>query len=307
MSNNNIVPTVVISDNQRMPVMGLGTGDMVTFGEVVKNAIIEGIKAGYRHFDTASSYGTEDALGDAVEEALKLGLIGSRDELFITSKLWFTDAHPDRVIPALKKSLGLLKLEYLDLYLIHMPISAKPGNSLFPPKEDIIPLDLKGVWAAMEECRKLGIAKSIGVSNFPVRTLESLLSVATVPPCLNQVEMSVTCQQKEVREYCKEKGIFVTAYSPLGNAGSAWGSNRILDNEILINIAKSHGKSVAQVALRWLHEQGVGFIARSFNKDRMKQNLEIFDWSLTQDDLEKISQIKQIRVNEDNHLSQYVA
>ncbi|KAI9070960.1 hypothetical protein K1719_047076 [Acacia pycnantha] len=269
MSNNNIVPTVVLSDNNSMPVMGLGTGDMVTFGEVVKNAIIEGIKAGYRHFDTASSYGTEDALGDAIEEALKLGLIGSRDELFITSKLWFTDAHPDRVIPALKKSLGLLKLEYLDLYLIHMPISAKPGNSLFPPKEDITPLDLKGVWAAMEECRKLGLAKSIGVSNFPVRTLESLLSVATVPPCLNQVEMSATCQQKELREYCKQK--------------------------------------VAQVALRWLYEQGVGFIARSFNKDRMKQNLEIFDWSLTQDDLEKISQIKQIRVHEDSYLFQYVA
>ncbi|KAI9080950.1 hypothetical protein K1719_037111 [Acacia pycnantha] len=307
MSNNNIVPTVVLSDNNSMPVMGLGTGDMVTFGEVVKNAIIEGIKAGYRHFDTASSYGTEDALGDAIEEALKLGLIGSRDELFITSKLWFTDAHPDRVIPALKKSLGLLKLEYLDLYLIHMPISAKPGNSLFPPKEDITPLDLKGVWAAMEECRKLGLAKSIGVSNFPVRTLESLLSVATVPPCLNQVEMSATCQQKELREYCKQKGIVVTAYSPLGTATSAGGSSRILDNEILINIAKSHGKSVAQVALRWLYEQGVGFIARSFNKDRMKQNLEIFDWSLTQDDLEKISQIKQIRVHEDSYLFQYVA
>lgn len=307
MSNNKIVPTVVLSNNQSMPVMGLGTGDMATFGEVVKNAIIEGIKAGYRHFDTASSYGTEQDLGNAIEEALKLGLIGSRDELFITSKLWFTDAHPDRVIPALKKSLGLLKLEYLDLYLIHLPLSAKPSDQLFPPKEDITPLDVKGVWAAMEECQKLGLAKSIGVSNFPVRTLESLLSVATIPPCLNQVEMNATCQQKELREYCKQNGILVTAYSPLGTASAASGGNRILDNEILIDIAKSHGKSVAQVALRWLYEQGVGFVVRSFNKDRIKQNLEIFDWSLTQDDLEKISQIKQIRVNEDNPLFEYIA
>ncbi|XP_028803153.1 non-functional NADPH-dependent codeinone reductase 2-like [Neltuma alba] len=302
------IPRFVLSGNDRMPVIGLGSGAFEIPGGVVKTAIIEAIKVGYRHFDTASLYGTEQPIGEAIEEALKLGLLGSRDELFITSKLWLTDAHPDRVLPALQKSLGLLMLEYLDLYLIHMPVSAKPeSNSLFPSKENIAELDIKGVWGAMEECKKLGLTKSSGVSNFPVRTLESLLSVATIPPCLNQVEMNPTCQQKELREYCKGKGIPITAYSPLGAPGSAWGNNRILDNEVLIGIGKSHGKTVPQVALRWLYEQGVGFIAKSFTKERMKQNLDIFDWSLTQNDLEKINQIKQMRFNQENPLFEYIA
>ncbi|XP_028803125.1 NAD(P)H-dependent 6'-deoxychalcone synthase-like [Neltuma alba] len=306
--SSNSVPGVNLSDHQVMPVIGLGTGDFQSTAEAVKTAVIEAIKVGYRHLDCASVYGTEQPLGEAIDEALKLGLIGSRDELFITTKLWFTDCHSDRVVPALKKSLGLLKLEYLDLYLIHLPVSSKTEDSgIYPSKENIEPLDVKGVWGAMEECEKLGLTKSIGVSNFPVRTLESLLSVATVPPCLNQVEMNPTCQQKELREYCKEKGILVTAYSPLGAPGTGWGNNRIVDNEILIEIAKSHGKSVAQVALRWLYEQGVSFVPKSYNKERMKQNLEIFDWSLTQNDLDKISQIKQIRLNQENPLFPYVA
>ncbi|KAK4276327.1 hypothetical protein QN277_019288 [Acacia crassicarpa] len=129
----------------------------------------------------------------------------------------------------------------------------------------------------MEECQKLGLTKSIGVSNFPVKTLESLLSVATNTPSVNQVEMNPTCQQNELREYCKQKGILITAASPLGAPGTMRGDNRILDNEILIEIAKSLGKTVAQVSLRWLYEQGVSFIAKSYNKERMKQNLEIFD------------------------------
>ncbi|XP_054818093.1 non-functional NADPH-dependent codeinone reductase 2-like [Prosopis cineraria] len=307
MSDNN-TPRVVLPDGNSMPVIGLGTGAFQIPGEVTKMAVLEAIKAGYRHFDTASLYGTEQPLGEAIEEALKLGLVGSRDELFITSKLWFIDAHPDRVVPALQKSLWLLKLEYLDLYLIHMPFSAKPeSDGLFPSKENIAPLDMKGVWSAMEDCKKLGLAKSIGVSNFPVRTLESLLPVAAIHPCLNQVEMNPTCQQMELREYCKEKGILITAYSPLGAPGTRWGNNRILDNEILTDIAKSHGKSVAQVALRWLYEQGVGFIAKSYSKERMKQNLEIFDWSLTENDLDKISQVKQIRLNQENPVFEYVA
>ncbi|XP_054819237.1 non-functional NADPH-dependent codeinone reductase 2-like [Prosopis cineraria] len=306
--SRNKTPTVSLSGHQSMPMIGLGTGDFQSSGETVKTAVIEAIKVGYRHFDTASVYGTENALGEAIEEVLRLGLIGSRDELFITTKLWFTDCHSERVVPALQKSLGLLKLEYLDLYLIHLPVSSKSESiGIYPSKDNIEPLDVKGVWAAMEECKKLGLAKSIGVSNFPVKTLESLLSAATIPPCLNQVEMNPTCQQKELREYCKERGILITAYSPLGAPGTRWGNNRILDNEILIDIAKSHGKSVAQVALRWLYEQGVSFIAKSYNKERMKQNLEIFDWSLTEHDLEKISQIKQIRLNQENPLFEYVA
>ncbi|KAI9080945.1 hypothetical protein K1719_037106 [Acacia pycnantha] len=300
---DNKIPKMMLSNgHSSIPVIGLGTAAIEVPGEATKTAVIEAIKVGYRHFDTASAYGTEQVLGEAIEEALNLGLVASRGQLFITSKLWITDNHPHRVLPALQKSLALLKLEYLDLYLIHLPISMKTESSSFFPTKEIAELDIKGVWTAMEECQKLGLTKSIGVSNFSVNKLDTLLSVATIPPSVNQIEMNPTWQQKELREYCKQKDIVITAYSPLGASGARWGDNRILSNEILTDIAKSHGKTVAQVSLRWLYEQGVSFIAKSYNNERMKQNLEIFDWTLTENDLEKINQIKQMRANNEGPL-----
>lgn len=282
-----------------MPVIAFGTAAVTNNdGEITKVAVIEAIKSGYRHFDTASIYGSEEALGEAIEEALQLGLIGSRDELFITSKLWVTNNFPHLVLPALQKSLQTMKLEYLDLYLIHWPISVKPGNWELPYAEELITtFDLKGVWTAMEECQKLGLAKSIGVSNFTRKKLEDLLSFAIIPPSVNQVEMNPVWHQKKLKEYCEAKGIIITAFSPLGAKGASWGSNEVMDSEILKQIAEEHGKNIAQVCLRWLYEQGVTMAVKSYNKERMKQNLEIFDWSLTKDDHEKIDQIKQIRVN----------
>ncbi|KAI9080966.1 hypothetical protein K1719_037127 [Acacia pycnantha] len=286
-----------LSNDCSIPVIGFGTASMGD-RDATKTAVIEAIKLGYRLFDTASLYGTENSLGEAIEEALKQGLVGSREELFITSKLWITDNHAHLVVPALKKSLELLKLKYIDLYLIHWPISSKPGSAIVPTKETLVAFDMKGVWAAMEEALKLGLTKSIGVSNFSIKKLQNLLSFAKIPPSVNQVEMNPVFRQKKLREYCKEKGIVITGYSPLGAPGARRGSNRVVDNEILNDIAKSHGKTVAQVSLRWLYEQGVSFVVKSYNKERMKQNLEIFDWSLTESDLEKIShEIKQYRVS----------
>ncbi|XP_029125528.1 NAD(P)H-dependent 6'-deoxychalcone synthase [Cajanus cajan] len=256
---------------------------------------VEAIKLGYRHFDTAAQYGSECALGEAIAQALQLGLISSRKDLFITSKLWCSDNHPHLVLPALQKSLQSLKLDYLDLYLIHWPLSAKKWDIPYS-EECLVPFDLKGVWAAMEECHKLGLTKSIGVSNFSPKKLENLLSFATIPPSVNQVEMNIAWQQKNLREYCKAKGITVTAYSPLGAKGTKWDINRVLDHELTKQIAQAHGKTAAQVCLRWLFEQGVTFIPKSYNKDRLKQNIEIFDWSLTKDDHEKINQVKQDRM-----------
>nr|KYP32061.1 NAD(P)H-dependent 6'-deoxychalcone synthase [Cajanus cajan] len=314
------VPHVVLqssSNNCNMPVIGLGTAPSSSTD--TREAILEAIKTGYRHFDTASMYGSEQPLGEAIAEALQLGIIKSRDELFITSKLWCTENFPHLVLPALQKTLESLKLEYLDLYLIHWPISVKSGHWEMPfPEEALTSFDLKGVWKAMEECQKLGLTKSIGVSNFSCKKLENLLSFASIPPSVNQVEINLTWQQKKLRAYCQEKGIIITAYSPLGAPGSTWGSNNVVDNELLKEIAEAHGKSFAQknskmcfkivskwilyhiacicVSLRWLYEIGVTFAVKSYNKERMKQNLEIFDWSLTKDDYEKIDQIKQQRM-----------
>ncbi|KAJ9176320.1 hypothetical protein P3X46_011646 [Hevea brasiliensis] len=285
------------SGNRDMPVIGLGTAADPFIESAMRAAILDAISLGYRHFDTAAVYGSEKVLGEAIAEALKLGLIGSRQQLFITSKLWPTDAHSDLVVPALNNSLRKLQLEYLDLYLIHEPISSKPGKYEFQiPKEELQPMDYKSVWAAMEECQRLGLTKSIGVSNFSCKKLETLFASATIPPSVNQVELSPVWQQRKLIEFCKTHNVVVTAYSPLGAKGTNWGSNLVMDNQVLKEIAEKHGKTVAQVALRWIIEQGITLVVKSYKKERLKENMEIFEWELSKEDKDKISQIPQQRL-----------
>ncbi|GMI87474.1 hypothetical protein like AT1G59960 [Hibiscus trionum] len=281
-----------------IPLLGFGTAEY-PFGasiDTMKDTIIQAIKVGYRHFDTAALYQTEQPLGEAIVDALRLGIIESRDELFIASKLWCSDAHRNSVVPALQETLRSLKLEYLDLYLVHWPVSVKPGERDLPvKKEDLVPIDLNSVWEAMEECQVLGLTKSIGVSNFSCKKLKTILSTAKIPPAVNQVEMNPMWQQKKLRSFCKENGILVEVYAPLGAKGTLWGSNRVMESETLEEIARAKGKSVAQVCLRWAYEQGVCVLVKSFNKERMKQNLDIFDWKLSADELHKISQLPQCK------------
>ncbi|XP_074274475.1 non-functional NADPH-dependent codeinone reductase 2-like [Silene latifolia] len=281
----------------QIPVIGLGTAvDPPVPDDEIKSAVIRAIEVGFRHFDTAHKYRSEKPIGEAVQEALSTGLIQSRDELFITSKLWCGDAHPDLVVDALAKTLRNLKMEYIDLYLIHWPLSCQPGKYDFPIKEDdFLPMDFEGVWRAMEECQKLGLAKSIGVSNFSCKKLKDLLAVSKIPPAVNQVEVNPFWQQKKLIDLCKENGILVTAYSPLGAIGTFYGSNRVLESEVLQEIAKSKGKSIPQVCLRWAYEQGIAVVVKSFNRERMIENLTIFDWELSEEDHEKIQGIPQSR------------
>nr|CAB3484655.1 unnamed protein product [Digitaria exilis] len=181
-----------------------------------------------------------------------------------------------------------LKMDYVDLYLIHWPVAIKPGPPKLPyKKEDAVPFDLEGVWRAMEECHRLGLAKAIGVSNFTTRHLDRVLAVATVPPAVNQVELNPVWQQRTLRAYCADKGIHVAAYSSLGGQNWDGTGNAVLESEVLAGIAKARGKSVAQ---------GVTSIVKTYKKDRLKQNLEIFDWELTEEDRLKISQIPQKKV-----------
>ncbi|KAL7260165.1 hypothetical protein ACSBR1_005936 [Camellia fascicularis] len=284
------------STNATIPLLGFGTAAW-PFGaskEIMKESIMNALKLGYRHFDAAAVYQSEQTLGEAIAQALQLGLIQSRTELFITSKLWCSDAHPDRVLPALQNTLQRLGLEYLDLYLIHFPISLKSGGYEVPfSDKDLCPMDFKSVWEAMEECHKLGLSKHIGVSNFSCKKLQQLLLKSKIPPAVNQVEMSPLWQQKKLREFCEKKGIHFTAYSPLGARGTLWGTNQVMDCEILKEIAEAKGKTVAQVCLRWVYEQGVSVLVKSFNKERMKENLDIFDWALSPEESKKIDQISQ--------------
>ncbi|KAI3516860.1 hypothetical protein L1887_15965 [Cichorium endivia] len=297
------IPEMMISSSdgpRPMPVIAMGTASEsgLLGNDVVKSStIIEAIKLGYRHFDTAAIYRTEKPLGEAIREALRLGLIKSRSELFITTKLWCTSADRHLVLPAINHSLRNLGLEYVDLYLIHWPLKLIQNEIKLPvPKECVATLDVKVVWAAMEECQHLGLTKSIGVSNFYPKIIQQILSFAKIPPAVNQVEMNPLWQQKKLTRFCKENSILVTAYSPLGAFGNnAWGHNRVMECDILQEIAKSKGKTVAQISLRWLYEQGVSIAVKSFNTERMKQNLDIFSWSLTKDELEKIDKIPQRR------------
>ncbi|KAJ8646874.1 hypothetical protein MRB53_008622 [Persea americana] len=291
------IPVAVLNSGEKIPLIGMGTASATPLpGDLPISPFITAMEMGYRHFDTAALYGSEAPLGQAIAQALQQGVIKSRDELFITSKLWCTDGHHDRVLPALKKTLERLQLEYIDLYLIHWPMSMKPGEVKFDfSKEDILPMDLKAVWEAMEECHRLGLVKSIGVSNFSCKKLSQLLANAKIPPAVNQVEMNPGWHQRKLRDFCKENGIHVSAWSPLGANGAPWGSPAVMENPVLKEIAAAKGKSIAQVALRWIHQQGVSVIVKSFNKERMKANLEIFGWEFSEEELQKISQIPQYR------------
>ncbi|GMP59519.1 hypothetical protein CsSME_00022780 [Camellia sinensis var. sinensis] len=268
------------TDHKQIPLLGFGTAVYPFLSsETMKQSILQAIKFGYRHFDSAALYRSEQPLGEAIADAIRLGFIQSRQDLFITSKLWCSDAHRDHVLPAIQKSLKNLGLEYLDLYLVHWPVSSKPGKYELPVnKQELLPLDFKSVWEAMEECQSLGLTKSIGVSNFSCKKLQLLLSTAKIPPAVNQVEMNPLWQQKKLRDFCEKNGIHVTAYSPLGAKGTLWGSNQVMECE---------------VCLRWVYEQGVSVLVKSFNEERIKENLHIFDWELSAQDSEMINQILQ--------------
>lgn len=281
-----------------MPRIGMGTAAYpFASTEESKSAVLRAIELGYRHFDTARIYQTEGSVGEAVAEAVRRGLISSRAEVFVTSKLWCSDAHADRVVPAMKETLRNLGMEYVDLYLVHWPASVRPGKYEFPfPKEEMAPsFDMAAVWRGMEECHRLGLARAIGVSNFSCRKLERLLSTATVPPAVNQVEVNPVWQQGKLREFCRRRGVEVCGYSPLGAKGAPWGGAAVMDCEVLHEIAASKGKTVAQICLRWVYEQGDCVLAKTYNEKRMQENLDILDWELTDDERQKISQIPQHR------------
>ncbi|XP_042488570.1 methylecgonone reductase-like isoform X2 [Macadamia integrifolia] len=287
-----MIPKVVLNSGHRMPLIGFGTG-CETIPENLTSTLVHAIEIGYRHFDTASFYQTEEFVGQAIAQALERGLTDSRSDIFVTSKLWCSDADHDLVLPALKETLQKLGLDYVDLYLVHWPVRLKQGTGIIFPKEDVLPFDMKGTWEAMEECCRLGLAKSIGVSNFSSKKLSQLLTYATIPPAVNQVEMNPSWQQKKLRDFCNEKGIHVGAWSPLGAYGAVWGSSLVMENPILKDIALVKGKTIAKISLRWVYQQGAIPIVKSFNKERMKENLQIFDWELTQEEMDKISQIPQ--------------
>ncbi|KAK6922119.1 NADP-dependent oxidoreductase domain [Dillenia turbinata] len=290
------IPEVVLSSGWKIPILGFGTyASPRAEPETVKLAVLEAIKLGYRHFDTAVPYQTEQPLGEAIAESLNLGLVRSRHDLFITSKLWCSDAHRQHVIPALNKSLKNLRMEYVDLYLVHWPVSSKPGTYDYPiKKEDLVAMDFESVWAEMEECQRLGLTRSIGVSNFSCKKLSLILEKAKIPPAVNQVEMNPFWQQRKLLEFCRARGIILSAYAPLRTPRSS-NNNRLTECNIIQEISEKKGKTLAQVCLRWIYEQGACILVKSFNKERMSENIDIFNWELSEEENKRLNEIPQTR------------
>ncbi|XP_058106596.1 methylecgonone reductase [Magnolia sinica] len=275
----------------KLPLIGFGTAAYPYNGERIEQAIATALELGYRHFDTAKIYGSETAVGRALTDAIGGGKV-EREDIFVTSKLWGSD-HREPVT-ALRQSLKNLGMEYLDLYLIHWPARFKTWASYpVPTEDDFDGLDMESTWAGLERCVDLGLCKCIGVSNFSCTKVDRLLQHASIPPAVNQVEMHPLWRQKKLREFCEERKIQVSAYSPLGGPGNSWGSTGVVENPIIKSIALKHSATPAQVALRWGLEKGANVITKSFNRERMKENMGALGLRLDEEDVMEIDRLEE--------------
>ncbi|MGG0788996.1 aldo/keto reductase [Peribacillus simplex] len=264
----NLQDTTTLHNGVKMPWFGLGVFKVEEGPELV-NAVKVAIKHGYRSIDTAAIYENEEGVGQGIREGIKEAGI-SREDLFVTSKVWNADLGYESAIAAYEKSLKKLGLEYLDLYLIHWPVEGK----------------YKEAWRALETLYKEGKVKAIGVSNFQIHHLKDLMEDAEVKPMVNQVECHPRLTQKEVQVFCKEQGIQLEAWSPLMQG-------ELLDNDVLQAIAAKHGKSVAQVILRWDIQNGIVTIPKSTKEHRIVENSSIFDFELTEEEMNQIDGLNQ--------------
>ncbi|XWS60106.1 hypothetical protein CRYUN_Cryun07bG0006000 [Craigia yunnanensis] len=277
-----------------IPVIGLGTYSSNNDRETTEQAIHMAIKMGYRHFDTAKIYGSEPAVGNALRMAIDDQSIRRKD-VFVTSKLWSADHHDP--VSALKQTLRNLGMEYVDMYLVHWPVKLKPwACNAVPKEEEFEQLDMETTWAGMQKCLDMGLCRCIGVSNFSSKKVEELLDFASVPPAVNQVEMHPMWRQRKLREICADHNIHVSAYSPLGGPGNAWGSTAVVDNPLIKSIALKHKATPAQVALKWGLSRGASVIVKSFNPDRLKENITSFNLKMDDEDLLEIEKLEERKI-----------
>ncbi|KOS30986.1 glyoxal reductase [Bacillus anthracis] len=264
MSLTSLKDYTTLHNGVEMPWFGLGVFKVEEGPEVVE-AVKSAIKAGYRSIDTAAIYGNEEGVGEGIRES---GV--SREELFITSKVWNADQGYEETLAAFEESLKKLELDYLDLYFVHWPVEGKYNDT----------------WRALEKLYKEGRVRAIGVSNFQIHHLQDVFQVAEIKPMVNQVEYHPRLTQKELQAFCKEQGIQMEAWSPLMQG-------QLLDNATLQAIAEKYGKTTAQVILRWDLQNGVVTIPKSIKEHRIIANADVFNFELSSDDMEAIDALNE--------------
>lgn len=255
---------VTLNNGIEMPLLGFGVFQIADPLEC-ERSVIDAIQTGYRLIDTAASYLNEAAVGKGIRQS---GV--AREDLFITTKLWVQDAGFERTRQAIDKSLRRLQLDYLDLYLIHQPFG-----------------DVHGSWRAMEDAHRQGKLRAIGVSNFQPDRLMDIKAFNDIAPAVNQVEVNPFHQQFESTAFMKEVGVQAQAWAPF-----AEGRNKLFQNDVLIDIGARHGKSVGQVVLRWLVQRGIAALAKSVRKERMAENIAVFDFQLDETDMARIATLE---------------
>jgi alcohol dehydrogenase (NADP+) len=266
----------------------------------VGSAVREAIRQGYRHIDCASIYGNEREIGAAIGEAIASGEV-TREELWITSKLWCNSHGRENVEPALRRTLADLGLEWLDLYLIHWPVAIDPAVGFPTSASEVLPPSserLRATWEGMEAALDAGLTRHIGVSNFSIRKLQDLLAHGRIRPEVNQVELHPLLQQPDLVAFCRAEGIHLTAYSPLGSGDrpahlKAADEPVLLENPVIAAIAAEHGCSAAQVLLAWHLCRNISTIPKSVSPDRLRENLAAASIDLSPADLERIAALDQ--------------